>query len=476
MPQTPALVVHGPPSRDVEQDTLPPQSVTICAKFVTTNRTGRNEELLLSVNKPLSIGRSPACTYVVPDPVVSGLHCKLYAIRSSNGGIIISCHDHSTNGLVLNGHRIRKTSVLLMDGDILEIPSSQKFECSVLYKEPEHKVNIFDPTPPRLPSLKTKKIDRFLVMSHCLGSGSFAQVHLAMDTSAFKQVACKCIKRKSSDKIEKIRKEVDILLNLTHPNINNVCAATNDDQFLYIFLELCTGGDLFSYIVSHTDSQLCQAEAKYLMYQLLKGLKYLHDRLISHRASQPENILLHTPGPYPRIQIADFGLARPKAYQETFNVCGTVSYLPPEGILALDHKHLSYVGMPSDCWSSGIIMYIMLAGCHPFDYGRVDGESEMYSYEPESEDDDYDDSCDNSQYSQASIQADQLVKRRIVHGEVEFPSYMWDTMPRAKDLCSDLLIYDPMDRATAQSALKHVWFTTELLDLELAYRSRIGTE
>lgn len=54
----------------------------------------------------------------------------------------------------------------------------------------------------------------------------------------------------------------------------------------------------------------------------------------------------------------------------------------------------------------------------------------MYSYEPESEDDDYDDSLDDAQYSQASIQADQLVKRRIVHGEVEFPSYIWDKMPR----------------------------------------------
>ena len=70
------------------------------------------------------------------------------------------------------------------------------------------------------------------------------------------------------------------------------------------------------------------------------------------------NLLINNSG---SLQIADFGLARPKAYQETFNVCGTVSYLPPEGILALDHKHLSYVGMPSDCWSSGIIMYIMLA-------------------------------------------------------------------------------------------------------------------
>lgn len=63
-------------------------------------------------------------------------------VRSSNGGTIISCHvspsldflgvhinsmvqDHSTNGMLLNGHKIRKTSVLLMDGDVLELPSSQ---------------------------------------------------------------------------------------------------------------------------------------------------------------------------------------------------------------------------------------------------------------------------------------------------------------------------------------------------------------
>ncbi|KAI0801044.1 kinase-like protein [Fomes fomentarius] len=454
-------------------DPRPHISDTICAKFVTIARTGKREALLLSVDNPLTIGRSPACSYIIPDAVVSGLHCKLYAVRSSNGGVIISCHDHSTNGLVLNGHRIRKASVLLMDGDLLEIPSSQKFECVLLHKEPEQKVNIFDPTPPPQPSLKTKKIDRYLVTSHCLGSGSFATVHLAMDASAFKQVACKCIKRKSNDKVEKIRKEVDILLNISHPNINTVRAAIHDDNFLYIFLELCTGGDLFSYIVSHPDSRLCQAETKYIMYQLLKGLKYLHDRLISHRGKQsdlfPENILLHTPGPYPRIQIADFGLARPKAYQETFNVCGTVSYLPPEGILALDHKHLSYVGMPSDCWSSGVIMYIMLAGTHPFDYGKVKGESEYYSHNPS-------EAGDDSQYSQEYWATDQLVKRRIVHGEVEFPSHVWDKMPQARELCGNLLIYDAMERATAQTALRSSWFTAELLDLELAYRSRISSD
>ena len=61
------------------------------------------------------------------------------------------------------------------------------------------------------------------------------------------------------------------------------------------------------------------------------------------------------------MQIADFGLARPKAYQETLNVCGTVAYLPPEGILALDKKELGYVGMPADCWSAGVILYTMLS-------------------------------------------------------------------------------------------------------------------
>jgi serine/threonine protein kinase len=76
---------------------------------------------------------------------------------------------------------------------------------------------------------------------------------------------------------------------------------------------------------------------------------------------QPENILLYSPGPYPRILIADFGLARPRSYQETLNVCGTVAYLPPEGILALDNKHLGYVGMPADCWSAGVILFVLLS-------------------------------------------------------------------------------------------------------------------
>lgn len=132
------------------------------------------------------------------------------------------------------------------------------------------------------------------------------------------------------------------------------------------------------------------------------------------------------------------------------------------------------------------------SGTHPFDYGKVKGESEYYSHNPS-------EAGDDSQYSQESWATDQLVKRRIVHGEVEFPSHSWDRMPQgestrsttsntfdcnleyvvlysARELCGNLLIYDAMERATAQTALRSSWFTAELLDLELAYRSRISSD
>ncbi|KAF9229087.1 kinase-like protein [Gyrodon lividus] len=333
-------------------------SSDVCAKLVTTTHDGRTEALVLTIGKPVTIGRNPnLCSYVIPDIVVSSLHCKIYAVRSGAGGIIISCQDLSTNGVIINGHKTRKTSAILMHGDTIKIPASQSFQCVQKWRHlPDIRPSQTIPSQPQ----SFKDLGRYLITSHCLGTGSYATVHLALDTSAHRQVACKIIRRKEGSDLKKEMKEATLLMTLHHPNINRLYAFDYDLNFLYIMLQLSTGGDLFTYITTHARHRLCEGEAKYITFQLLKGLQYLHDKMISHRDLKPENILLHSPGPYPRIQIADFGLARPKAYQETLHVCGTISYLPPEGVRALDNKNLGYVGMPADCWSAGIVVFAML--------------------------------------------------------------------------------------------------------------------
>lgn len=70
-------------------------------------------------------------------------------------------------------------------------------------------------------------------------------------------------------------------------------------------------------------------------------------------------MLLANPGQYPRVLIADFGLAKEQASEPTGNVAGTVSYLPPEAITAITLKN-KYSTEGGDSWSLGVIIFIML--------------------------------------------------------------------------------------------------------------------
>ncbi|KAJ7225701.1 kinase-like protein [Mycena pura] len=445
----------------------------ICAKLVTFNRDrGRTEAVILKLNKPVKIGRNPQCDYVIQGTFVSSEHCILSAVRSQNGGVIVSCQDSSRNGILLNDHRIKRSVVILMHGDVLQLPSAQTFTCHHIWKDRPYKIDLFDPTPPQqmTQKAKTMKIGKYLVTSQKLGSGSFATVHLALDTShtTRHQVACKTIRKKKGSDMSQVFKEITILNGLKHPNINRIYDTEQDEQFMFIFLQLCTGGDLFTYITAYAEKEkrLCEAEAKFIMYQLLVGLRHLHSKMISHRGgySLPENILLHAPGPYPRIVIADFGLARPRAYQETFNVCGTVSYLPPEGILALDQGHLKYMGMPSDCWSAGVILYIMLSGSHPFDNGSFDSPSDWLSHVQASR---------ASQISEDYHLNEARLKARIIRGEIEFHPNLWNHLPHAKALVGSLLIHNYLHRATVTDALKSYWIDCELGELNITYQNQV---
>lgn len=196
------------------------------------------------------------------------------SIHSSDGGIIVSCQDLSTNGIKLNGMKISKASVILMDGDIFEIPGSQcdylwnyyplrcpvlwhvgptsAFKCVHILKQRPEKNNIFDPTPSSQVSYKVRthrcfhlleqtlnreyfqRMGNYTLTSHCLGSGSFATVHLAVDTFQHRQVACKVIKTRKRDEMKKICAEATILMGLDHPNINKFYGFEEQDRTLFV--------------------------------------------------------------------------------------------------------------------------------------------------------------------------------------------------------------------------------------------------
>lgn len=61
-----------------------------------------------------------------------------------------------------------------------------------------------------------KRIGGYIVTSQCLGTGSFATVHLALDPIKHRQVACKSIRTKKDNEVEQVMKEVRILMTLRH--------------------------------------------------------------------------------------------------------------------------------------------------------------------------------------------------------------------------------------------------------------------
>ena len=111
------------------------------------------------------------------------------------------------------------------------------FQCLHVWKEPQEKTNLFDPTPPpqRGPGQIKHKVGdcpdvfgrsdypqnmgQYIVTSKCLGSGAFATVHLAIDPSNHRQVACKTIcARRKKDK-RQVLLEVEMLKRVRHVSL-----------------------------------------------------------------------------------------------------------------------------------------------------------------------------------------------------------------------------------------------------------------
>ena len=154
--------------------------------------------------------------------------------------------------------------------------------------------------------MKSQKTVGAYLMGKTIGQGTFGKVKLGTHIQTKEKVAIKVLEKlKINDlaDIERITREIYILKLIRHPNVVQLFEVIDLQDKLYLIMEYVSGGELYSYIKSHT--RLEEREAARLYQQLIAGIEYIHSLGIMHRDLKPENLLLDA---QKSIKIADFGL------------------------------------------------------------------------------------------------------------------------------------------------------------------------
>ncbi|PLW11269.1 hypothetical protein PCANC_13259 [Puccinia coronata f. sp. avenae] len=445
----------------------PPAQPDEAGRLLTTDSSGVTQILIIKLNeKPWSLGRNQQADLTIDKPTVSNWHCKLYAIECDTGERIVCLEDLSTNGIRYNDRPVRKKAVILSDGDRVEI-AGQVF--SYTHSSPPGNCQGSPSTSDIPVEFKPTIVGKYQITERVLGSGFFSVVHLAINQETGAQLACKIIKRQAGlrQSVRELKKfqqvvqqEVKLNASLDHPNINKIIALKQAKEKIYIFLELVTGGDLFGYV--NRNKRLEENEAKFISYQLILALQYMHDqKQISHRDIKPENILLAHHGPDPRVLLADFGAAR-LADKAFCSMQGTMSYAAPE-VLTVYTRPQGYDGKKADVWSLGVCIYTMICGFHPFDNGTLE------SAEAERRD-----ICKILKYNIESTEV-QFVKSVLkpTTKDEAVNCMIGGGYKEARSVLRKMFESDPRARISASEILEHHWIANSRDELEKKYHKRV---
>ncbi|KAF8728776.1 hypothetical protein HU200_018054 [Digitaria exilis] len=217
--------------------------------------------------------------------------------------------------------------------------------------------------------------------------------------------------------IEDVRREVRILSSLTgHSNLVQFYDAFEDEENVYVVMELCKGGELLDRILAR-GGKYSEEDAKVVIHQILSVASFCHLQGVVHRDLKPENFLFLSKDENSALKVIDFGLSDFVKPDERLNdIVGSAYYVAPEVL------HRSY-GTEADMWSIGVIAYILLCGSRPF-WART--ESGIF--------------------------------RAVLKAEPNFDETPWPNLSaEAKDFVKRLLNKDYRKRMTAAQALCHPW-------------------
>ncbi|KAI9222046.1 kinase-like domain-containing protein [Blastocladiella britannica] len=398
----------------------------------------------------LWFGRSAQADVTLAGAECSKMHARIFALiepsmdpaAQSQSGLprmVWMIEDRSTNGTYINGKRLPlRTPTPLYSADLIEIKIGNFFEfASPLAVNPKANDTLQDP--------EYVEIASHYMLTRQLGSGSYAHVFAAQNLHSGRRYAIKVINKRKAG-LPAVRPpghtipEIEIMRSMNHVNLVRVYDYKETRKHLYVIMDLVKSGELFDFLAQ--SQGLKESDCRVIMYQTFQALKYLHKRRIAHRDLKPENILLDWTREFPRVVLADFGLARSSAAsnERLTTLCGTLNYVAPE-ILSDSRRDDGY-GRPVDLWACGVMMYFLLSCKLPFEDVQ----------DPE---------------LKKKIRAGEFVFDVVHH--VGGPN-VWDAISDdAKDLIRQLLVVDPSERLTASKALQHPWITAKEPELRLIY-------
>ena len=210
-----------------------------------------------------------------------------------------------------------------------------------------------------------------------IGRGAFGEVHVCREIKTGKIYAVKKIKKDillQKNQIIHIRSEQKFMAKVKSPWIVDLKASFQEDDYLYLVMEFCQGGDFMNLLIKK--DILSEDEARFYTAELILAVESIHKLDCIHRDIKPDNILIDKNG---HIKLSDFGLAKisenlgqsPILYnkknkknrpthQKNFSCVGTAYYVAPEVLKKTGYSE------DIDWWSVGVIFFEMLVGYAPF--------------------------------------------------------------------------------------------------------------
>jgi serine/threonine protein kinase len=211
-----------------------------------------------------------------------------------------------------------------------------------------------------------------------LGAGGMGEVYLAEDTRLDRTVALKILPADvafDKPRMQRFKQEAKLASSLNQPNILTIFEFGDTDSLHFIASEYVDGFTLREYL---RGKQLKLPEIIDISTQVVAALDAAHEAKIVHRDVKPENIMVRRRDLV--VKVLDFGLAKltdktasraSGRFDSEVNtallvrtmpgtVVGTVNYMSPEQAQGLQ------VDERSDLWSTGVVLYEMVAGRMPF--------------------------------------------------------------------------------------------------------------